>query len=200
MAVARPLTRRSRRTRSELASAAHDQVARTGAVDVGAITGAAGVSPATFYAHFATHDDALAAAVDIALERIVGVGERLFHVERLLESGLAAVLDQLLRETHAVFQTESVVLRAALASLPRNRRIREVYRRHEARCLEHFAHQIELGQRAGVVRRGAADLRARSLLVVLQGFSNPLLTRGPLDPEVADDLRRVLGALLAPER
>ena len=114
MTVRTPATERSRRTRSDLAGATHEQLARHGILNVDAIAEAAGVSAATFYAHFATHDDAIAAALDISLTAVVGVAERLFHIEALIENGLSAVLDQLVSEMHDVFRTESLVMRAAM--------------------------------------------------------------------------------------
>lgn len=198
MAVEPRLTNRSQRTRAELSRATHDEVGRTGTLDVSAIAEGAGVSTATFYAHFATHDDALAAALDIALDRILTAGEQQFHIEALLDLGLPQVVRRLIAATHAAFQTESLVFRAALARLPQHRGIRDVYRHHEARSLEHFTHQIDLGQKAGLLRDGPAKLRATSLLVIIQGINNPLLTKKRMNPSIAADLNRSITAMIGP--
>lgn len=199
MTVRAPATERSRRTRADLAQATHDVLAREGSLDVESVATGAGVSTATFYAHFETHDDALAAALDISLDAVVGVAERLFHIEALIENGLPAVVDDLVTGMHEVFRRESLVMRAALARLPLHQPTRTVYRGHESRSLDHLTRQIELGQKAGIVRDGSPVARATSLLVLLQGVNNPMLTKGRIDPLIADDLRRAIDALLSPD-
>jgi len=197
MTVRAPATARSRRTRASLAQAAHAYLAEHGALNAETTAKSAGVSTATFYSHFATHDDAIAAALDITLTAVVGVAEQLFHIEALIENGLPAVLDDLIVEMHSVFRSESLVMRSALARLPSHQPIREIYRSHEARSLEHLTRQIQLGQKAGLLREGQHDLRATTLLVLLQGLHNPLLTN-PIDVDVAADLHRAMYAVLDP--
>lgn len=197
MTVRAPATARSRRTRANLASAAHAYLAEHGTVCAEATAESAGVSNATFYSHFATHDDAIAAALDITLTAVVGVAERLFHIEALIENGLSTVIDDLIVEMHRVFRRESLVLRTALARLPSHQPTRAIYRSHEARSLEHLTRQIELGQKAGILRHGECNRRATTVLVFLQGLHNPLLA-SPIDAEVAADLHRAIYAVLDP--
>ncbi len=197
MALRSPTTKRATRTRAELAQAAHDEIARTGSLDASAIANSAGVSTATFYTHFDTHDDAISAALDIALADVVGVAQRHFHIEALVERGLDAVIDDLLRETHAVFQAEGLVMRIALARLAHHRAIRDTYRRHETISYDHLTRHIELAQKAGLVGAGNPAHRATSLLVLTQGINNPLLTRQKLNNEIATQLRRAMIAALA---
>jgi AcrR family transcriptional regulator len=196
MVARSPTNGRAARTRAELAQSAHDEVARTGVLDSGAIASNAGVSTATFYAYFDTHDDAVAAALDISLAAVVNVAERHFHIEALLERSLEAVIDDIIHETHAVFQAENLVMRAALARLAHHRVIRDVYRRHETRCYDFLARQIKLGQKAGLLRDGDPARRATSLLVLMQGINNPLLTRQDLNEEIVADLRRAMTAAI----
>ena len=198
MASQPPATKRSRRTRIELSRAVHDEVARTGAVDVASIARNAGVSPATFYAHFDTHDDALSAALDLSLAAVVGVTDQRFQIEALLDHGLEHVVSQLVRNIVSSFDEEALVMRACLARLPHHRGIRDIYRKHEALSREHLARQIGLGQQAGLLRKGDPQHRATSLLVLTQGFNNPLLLGTLPVADVIDDLRRVTLALLAP--
>ena len=197
MTVRAPATARSRRTRAELARAAHQELARGAALNADAIAEAAGVSTATFYSHFATHDDAIAAALDISLTAVVGLVERVFHIEALIEEGLSKVLQELIGGMHGVFHKESLVMRAALARLSVHQPTRRIYRTHEARSLEHLTRQIELGQKAGILREGRADQRATTLLVLLQGLNNPILTKKRIDLEIASDLHRAMQALLS---
>jgi len=196
--VRAPATARSRRTRSDLARAAHAGLAQTGTLNADATAKTAGVSTATFYSHFATHDDAIAAALDISLTAIVGVAEQRFHIEALIDNGLEKVLHGLIREMHGVFRSESLVMRAAVARLPQHQPMRQIYRTHEARSLEHLTRQIELGQKAGLLRQGQHHQRATTLLVLLQGLHNPLLTKKRIHPEVAADLHRAMHAVLSP--
>jgi len=196
--VRAPATKRSRRTRADLARATHDVLTRNGTVNADAIAAAAGVSTATFYSHFESHDDALAAALDISLTAVVGVVERLFHIEVLIENGLSAAIDDLVSGMHEVFRGETLVMRAALARLPLHQPTREAYRAHEARSLDHLTRQIGLGQKAGILRAGTPDRRATSLLIVLQGIHNPLLIKKRIDPLISSDLHRTIHALLSP--
>ncbi len=197
MTVRTPATARSRRTRQQLATATHSQLRTHGLLDADAIAGVAGVSTATFYAHFARHDDAIAAALDISLASIVGAAEQRFHIEALIDQGLGTVVADLVKGMHEVFREESLVMRAAQARMSSHQPTREIYRGHEARSLQHLTRQIELGQRAGILRDGAPERRATSLLVLLQGLHNPLLTKKRIDPVVLDDLHRSVLALLA---
>jgi len=191
-----PQTSRSQRTRHDLSRAAYAHLAAEGTLDVAAVVAAAGVSAATFYAHFATHDDALAAALDIALQRVVGVGEQDFRIENLLNDGVDAVVGQLVEHTHDAFRSDSLVFRAAIARLPGHRGIRDIYRHHEAKSLAHFTDQITLGQKASLLDQGDPRERALALLVVLQGMNNPLLTKGPLAAGVSAHYQRALRAVL----
>lgn len=197
MNVRAPATARSRQTRADLAGATHDELAYHGTLNVDAVAKAAGVSTATFYSHFATHDDAIATALDISLASVVDVAVRLFHIEALIEAGLSKVIDDLVVAMHKVFSDESLVMRVALARLPVHQPIRDIYRLHEARSLEHITRQIQLGQKAGILRSGNHQQRAITLLVLLQGLHNPLLTKKRIDGVVATDLHRAIQAVLS---
>ncbi len=198
MAVESPATERSRRTRGGLVQATHDEVARTGQRDVAAIAPTAGVTPATFYAHFDTHDDASADAVSISLSLVVDSLERNFSVEALLDKGLASVAEGLIRDLVAVFGVEALVMRTAVARIPHDRGMRDVYRNHEVASREHLTRHIELGQRAGMLRAGDPEERAKAMLVVTQGLNNPLLFGKAVPEALIDDLGRAAIAVLAP--
>jgi len=198
MATRAPATARSKRTRSNLAAAAHAELAANGSLNADATARRAGVSTATFYSHFATHDDAIAAALDISLTAVVDVAEQYLRIEPLIENGLAATIRKLIQEMHAAFRNESMVMRAALARLPHHQAIRQAYRSHETRAMEHLTRQVELGQKAGLLRDGQHDLQATTLLVLLQGLHNPLLTKKHIDAEVGEGLHRAMHAALDP--
>ncbi len=194
--VAQPPSKRSIQTRGELARAAHDQIARDGALDAGAIATAAGVSTATFYVHFATHDDAIAAALDITLAAVVDVARRFIDIGALIERGVVPVMDDVVHDIHAIFRAESPVTRMAIARFAHHRGIRDVYLHHENAGLEHLTRQIDLAQRAGLLGAGDPAHRATCAIVLMEGINNPLLTRSELDPEVAVHLREALAAAL----
>ena len=198
MATRAAPTERSRRTRADLAVAVHDCVGQTGALDVAAVAEAAGVSTATFYAHFDSHDSALAAALDLSLEAVIGVSNRLFTVENLLDRGVELVVGDLVREVIAAFRVEALVMRAALARLPHHKGLRDVYRRREAGSHQHLARHVALGQKAGLIRPGDPDQRVTALLVLTQGLNNPLLLDLPPDGAVIEDLARAIVAVLVP--
>ena len=198
MAVRTPATKRSKQTRADLAQAAHDEIARTGEVDSEAIAKAAGVSVATFYSHFASHDDAIAAALDVSLIEIVGVAEDEFLAESIASDGLDSVLTRLIAEMHRVFRKESLVLRAAQARLLAHAPSRHMFRSHETRSITHLTTQIQLGQESGHLGDGPADKRAMSFLVLLQGIHNPVIMKNRIDPVLADDLHRAMFAVVGP--
>ena len=193
-----PATKRSKQTRADLARAAHEEIARNGKVDSDAIAKAAGVSVATFYSHFASHDDAIAAALDLSLGEIVGVAEDVFLAELFASDGLDAVLVKLIAEMHRVFRKESLVLRAAQARLLAHAPSRHIFRSHEIRSIEHLTAQIQLGQESGQLGDGPADKRAMSLLVLLQGLHNPVIMKKRIDPVLTDDLHRAMFAVVGP--
>ena len=198
MAVRTPATKRSKQTRADLARAAHDEIARTGEVDSDAIAKKAGVSVATFYSHFASHDDAIAAALDLSLTEIVGVAEDQFLADLVASEGLDAVLTKLIAEMHRVFRKDSLVLRAAQARLLAHPPSRHMFRSHEVRSIEHLTAQIQLGQESGHLGAGPADKRAMSLLVLLQGIHNPVIMKKRINPVLADDLHRAMFAVVGP--
>ncbi|MCP4962374.1 MAG: TetR/AcrR family transcriptional regulator [Actinomycetia bacterium] len=192
-----PASPRAQRTRTELSRAVHGQLASTGVLDVAAATEAAGVSQATFYSHFGTHDDALAAALDIGLTNVISTTENLIQVEILLDRGLADVVSQLVDDLVAAFRVESLVLRSALARLPQSRELRDVYRSHQATSREHLERHLGLAQKAGLVRRTDPAQLATTLVVLTQGLNNPLLLDEAPSAAVLTDLKRAILATLA---
>lgn len=194
--VTRSPSKRSIQTSGELARATHDQIARHGSINAGAIAHAAGVSTATFYVHFATHDDAIAAALDITLGAVVEVARKFINIEEFIERGVEPVIADVVHEIHAIFRAESLVTRMAIARFAHHRGISDVYHLHENAGLEHLARQIELGQRAGLLSAGNPAHRATCAIVIMEGINNPLLTRAQLAPEVATHLREALVAAL----
>ncbi len=175
-------TARSRRTRAALVAAVHDQLASEGAFTAEEIAAGVGCTPATFWAHFGTKDDATAAAFDVALDDLVGLAETLFGdgVTGDVEAWAAQVIDRLIE----YFAARALLFRAAIARFPDHPGMRSAYRSAEDRAVA----AIE----AGVGRAGGRD-DAVAVLVFCQGINNPgLLRTGPDSP-----VRRRLAVALA---
>lgn len=198
-AVAR--TARSRRTRQALVDAVRAELRATGSFNADLVSSRAGCSPATFYSHFATKDDALVGAFDLVLDDLVDHTTGLFSSERLEADGLEATIARLVDRQAAFFRRESLVFRAALARLPERRDLRNSYRRAEAANLAHLQAVIADAQQRRMIRRAPPDLLAEALMVLAQGINNPrllALTAGDLRAAIASAIVSVLRPEPAP--
>ena len=192
-----PSGSRSQRTRSSLVNAAHDRIAATGDLSPEQVARDAGVATATFYAHFASKDEAIAAALDIALTDVNGRGTNVLTIEHLLDHGLAATIQAALTGGVAGFREQHRVFRLALSRLPHDRSIRDVYRRHEHEAQRLLRRFMELAMAADQIRRGDLEAMTAVLLVTLQGLNNPLLRR-PEGEQLIDELTRQVTGWLRP--
>ncbi|MEO1061789.1 MAG: TetR/AcrR family transcriptional regulator [Actinomycetota bacterium] len=175
-------TARSRRTRTALVAAVHDRLAADGAFTAEEVAADAGCTPATFWAHFGTKDDAVAAAFETALDDLVALTTELFEDAIPADVGrwADAVTDRLI----GYFAERALLYRAAIARFPEHRGLRRSYRDAEQRAEEIIA--AALGP-----ERDRND--AVAVLVFCQGLNNPgLLRSGP-----ASRVRRRLADALA---
>lgn len=202
MALARssldpPAGGKARRTYDALVTATRDTVAATGTFSAETVAERAGMATATFYAYFSSKDDALAAAFDQVLHEN---NERLadaLSIEALLDRGLEPLLENLAVVAIHAFKDNALMFRLALSRLSEHRTIRDAYRRRERDALEVIERFVQLGTAAGRLRAGDQQAMATALLVLLQGFNNPiLLHRDDRDP-VVRELVVVLEHLLA---
>jgi len=155
---------------------------------------------ATVYNRFPEGRDGLMAmAFGAVLDRVVEV-TGLLGVERLLEDGLEQIATDLLEGLAAVFEEESLVMRAALAELPGSQSLRHAYRDHEAQALVIITRFIRLGQVAGRVATGDPDELAVAVLVFGQGLNNPTLLGSTKRPQVVARLSALLTSMLSPEQ
>jgi AcrR family transcriptional regulator len=177
--AARPT--KAERTRALLAAATRDELAATGAFTAERVAGRAGTSPATFYAHFPTKDEALVAAFGLVLDELVSRTNAVLGIERLLDEGLGGTCTALVSELVGVFSADALVFRVALARLHDSRPLRELYRRSEAASLAHLEQFVVRGQAAGLLTDGPADEVAELVLVLCQGVNNPRLLRARRD-------------------
>lgn len=195
-----PEGRKAQRTRASLVAATRETIAATGAFSAEAAAARAGVAPATFYAYFASKDDALAAAFDEVLAELNARTAEALAVERLLDRGLAAVLGRAVRTVVDVFRTDALVFRLAVTRIPESAAVRRVYREREREGLAILRRFIRLAASAGRVRRDRPDVLANTMLVVLQGLNNPVVLRRRAGPEVVAEVAEMLEALLSPRR
>ena len=158
-------TARSRRTRSALVAGVRDELRSTGAFTAETVAERAECSPATFYGHFATKDDALTAAFELVLVEMFELLRDAITVEHIGSNDAAASIAEFVERQATVFQTESLVFRAALSRLPAHKALRHLYREAERVSLEHLSFVL-----------GDKDLAER-FLVMSQGLNNPRALR-----------------------
>ncbi len=195
-----PLPGRAERTRRALAAAALIRLRSDGSFTTEEVAADAGVSLATVYNRFPEGRDGLmAAAFAAVLDRVVEVTD-LLGVERLLEDGLNQVATDLFEGLAAVFEEESLVMRAALAQLSESQSLRHAYRDHEAQTLVIITRFIRLGQAAGRIATGDPDEMAVAVLVLGQGLNNPTLLGDTKRPQVMARLLGLLTLMLSPEQ
>jgi AcrR family transcriptional regulator len=192
-----PRDGRRGRTRSSLLTAAHASIAATGDLSPERVARDAGVSNATFYTHFASKDEAIAAILDVALADVNGRGLRVLTIEHLLDHGLETTIRDALTGGVAGFREQHRVFRLALSRLPHARSIRDVYRHHEQEAHRKLRRFLELAIAADQIRAGDVDVMTSVFLVTLQGLNNPLLRR-PDGEELLDELTRQVTGWLQP--
>jgi len=199
-ALAPPAGGKARRTFESLVAATRQLVNETGGFTPETVAARTGVRTATFYAYFASRDEALAAALDQVLAELderVGAG---LAIENLLDEGMHMVIRQAVETAVACFSADVLVYRLALARLPESAVIREVYRRRQAQGFLQIRRFVELGTAAGRIDDADPDVLATALLVGLQGLNNPLLLGPRRSAAVVDRLVAMLVALLQPAR
>ncbi len=141
-----------------------------------AVAAEAGVSVGTFYSYFSDRDDALAALFARRLVELLRAVQETLSTDALLDDGLEAVLERTVAIVLDAFRGHAATYRAALVQLPSSPAIRTVYweaHRETEMVLTTF---IRRAQEAGKVRDAEPVVLARTLLIVVQGANNPLLT------------------------
>ena len=183
---------KAQRTRAKLIEATCDELSESGSFTAERVAKRAGTSVATFYVHLPTKEVALVAVFERVMGELVSVVDQHLKVERLLESGLEALMGEFVEASIEFFSERMLVMRAGLAALPESRELRQVYREHEGMAFEGFSRFITLGQSAGQIRSGRVEELARTFLVLSQGLNNPLL----FDPEARASLPGHLSGVL----
>lgn len=184
------------RTRHMLVAAIRAEVAVSGNFTAELIAQRAGISPATFYNHFATKDEALMAAyVDLMHELETLVASHC-HIERLLDIGVQQLVSDWLLDAAVFFCGNAALFRLAQAALERSKPMRDLFRQHEQRILHIYQRLIELGQTAQVIRAGDVVAMAQVVVVISEGWYHPLIQKlkpgSALHQEMTDVLTRML--------
>jgi AcrR family transcriptional regulator len=192
-----PSSPTTRRTHERLVDATRAEIAAAGSFTAERVAARAGSSPATFYSYFPSKADALAAAFESVMADLVQLCERELSIERLLDAGLAERCAGIVEATADFFGEHENLFRCALAALPESRRLRGIYREHEAEAFDVHLRFVERAQRAGQIGAGEPGAVAQCLLVQLQGLNNPRVVHGSPGDALRKQLARTLAATLA---
>ncbi len=196
--------RRVVRTRLRLVEAVRGEVEATGGFTAEEVARRAGSSPATFYNHFATKDDALLAAFNAAMDDLVAMVGAELRIDALLERGLDDFATAWVGTCAAFFRENCLVFRAAQTRLPASKAFRTVFREHEDAAFDHYLRFVRLGQTARVLRDGEAESMARAMMIASEGWNHPAVLKmelgGSLQRELAAGVVRTLARGLADPR
>ncbi|RMH86187.1 MAG: TetR/AcrR family transcriptional regulator [Actinomyces sp.] len=191
--MAAPVVGKSARTRARLVAATRAAIRARGTFTAADVAARAEVVPATFYAHFASRGDALAAAFAATLDEVVDLVGAHLDPARLdparPDRGAPAVLAAFVDALVDFFAREARVFRAALGDLATNPGVRATYRAHEESAMAHLVPFVAAVRGTGPDDPAVVPV-ARALLVAGQGLDNPLLFTG----EHSDAERAVLVA------
>jgi len=172
------LTARSRRTRVALIDAVRTDLRATGSFTAATVASGAGCSPATFYSHFGTKDDALTAAFEQTLIELVDGSATQLSTARFEERGVRHTVVAFVQWQAEFFRLESLVFRNALSRLPEHQPLRAAYRRAEEQTLDHLTATFARLQATGLVRPEAdAAALAEAFMIASQGLNNPRAIR-----------------------
>ena len=180
------------RTRNKLVRAVREEIAEHGGFSAERVALRAGTSTPTFYNHFATKDDALAAAYEQMMLGVVELAQRKCQIERLLDEGLQTLVADWVLMTGAFFRENVRLSRLAQAAIDRSKTMRDLFRDHEARTIEVYRRFIELGQAACAIRQGNPDAMASVLTITAQSWHHQLVQ----NVEAGDDLHRELTGMI----
>lgn len=195
-----PTTRKARATHDTLVAATRQVIRRTGVLSADEVAETARMSPATFYAYFASKDTALAAAFDLVLSEMEARVEEAANIERLLEEGLEETVRALVTTVVDGFRLDARIFRLAVGRLGESEMVRAVYRDRQQRAMDLLVRFVRLGAAAAKVRSEPdAPTVARALLVTLQGLQNPLLHESEDDADLSALLTEMVESLLRPE-
>lgn len=193
-----PVSERAGRTRQALLRAAATIVASRGfeATTSTAVAAEAGVATGTFYAYFPDKHALLAELFGATLDALVDAQEQVLTADMLLDEGLEATLAQVVDLCVESFGREGPVLRAALARIPADDRLRRLYWERHLRAVEVAERFLRRAEAAGAIGAGDRPARAQALVLLLQALNHPaVLAEEPGQPIRAACIDGLLGLL-----
>lgn len=171
------LTGKRGRTRLALVDAVRKLIETAGDFTANQIAKQAGSSPATFYNHFESKEDAFDQAFAMLMDELVELVEDGLDIETVLEIGLEEFAAQWVLGCVQFFRENQVLFRSALARLPASAALEAAYHQSEQRAIGHCARFIRLGQAAKLMRDGDAEQMAQAMMVTAEGYINPAILR-----------------------
>ena len=195
-----PTSPKLERTRLRLVAAVRSEIeASGGTFTTESAARRAGSSPATFYNHFPSKGAALTAAYEALMGELVEFVRGHLRIERALEMGLEPFVADWLLAVAAFFRTNSHVFRAAQATLPTSKGMRDVFREHETAAFECYRVFVSLGQAASLVRPGDTDAIAQVLMVTSEGWNHRSVLEMEANSPLHEELTRSVVRMLSKE-
>jgi AcrR family transcriptional regulator len=199
-----PRTPRGQATRESLLAALEAEILGVGfdGATSTSVAAQAGVATGTFYGYFEDKHAALAALFAQRLDELIADAATTFTADHLLDHGMDQTMRAVVDVVADHYRAHAAVLRAALARIPADERLRTIYwegHQRSAALIEQF---IRRGTAAGMVRRDqSATVLAHTVLILTQSLLHPVVAN-PEDAGLVDGVRsevaRALTMLLAP--
>ena len=187
------------RTRQKLVNAVRDEVNSSGDFNAELIAHRASISPATFYNHFATKDQALLAAYENVMDSLVDLVASRCRIEKLLDEGMHNFMENWVLSTAAFFSENVALFRLAQAAFGRSKDMRTLFREHEAAVMEHYRRFIELGQAAKAIRDGDQQSMAQMLTIFAESWHHSLVQNLKPGDALHEELTQSLVRMLTPQ-
>lgn len=186
------------RTRLRLVESVREEIEAEGNFSPDSVARRAASSPATFYNHFASKDEAVLAAFEAVMGELVEFVQQGLDVARALDEGLEAFLHDWTWTCIGFFRANNLLFSAARSRMSSRDDFRVVYLAREAEALEAYTRFVRLGQRAGLIREAEPEALAEVFLLTSEGWGHPRLRRATRGDALHEELVRSLHAMLAP--
>ena len=168
-------TSRALETRRSLVRACIHIIQETGSLQPEQVANRAGVSPATFYTHFANKDVALTAVVSEVADILNALAESMLSPERLLDLGLVRVIYDFVRTSRDLYSDHNSVIRLAQTRINEYEPMGDAFITRQEEGLRIFQTFVERAQKAGFVRETDTQSAAHTLMALLQSLNNRLI-------------------------
>lgn len=195
VAASKPISK-TERTRIKLVAAVREELENSGDFNAARVAGRAKTSPATFYNHFESKDEAFDAAYVALMDDLVRQVADGLKIELLLEIGLKAFTEQWVMGCVYFFRSNSVLFAMAQARALSSDVVQQVYLESEQRSIDHCERFVQLGQSARLFREGEARDIGRTMMILSEGYNNPAVLRMSEGDALHRELSGVLQRLL----